>query len=240
VSDVLVLCYHAVSERWDADLSVRPEELERQLGMLSRRGYRGATFQRAVSDPPARRTVAVTFDDAYRSVIRLARPILDRLGFPGSVYVPTAFAGSERPLSWPGIDQWTGTEHEHELVPMTWDELRELADAGWEVGSHTRTHPHLTELGDEELASELRDSRAECADAMRRPCETLAYPYGDVDERVVAAARAAGYTQAAALPGRWHEPRPLEWPRVGVYYPDAPWRFRLKASPLARRLRALL
>jgi peptidoglycan/xylan/chitin deacetylase (PgdA/CDA1 family) len=240
VSDVLVLCYHAVSPDWDADLSVRPEALERQLGMLSRRGYRGATFSRAVTEPPARRTVAVTFDDAYRSVIALARPILDRFGFPGSVYVPTAFAGSEQPMSWPGIDHWTGTPHERELVPMSWDELGELANAGWEIGSHTRTHPHLTQIGDDELARELRESREECEAELGLPCDSLAYPYGDVDERVVAAARAAGYLNAAGLPARWHKPSQLAWPRAGIYQADAPWRFRLKASPLGRRVRALL
>src|SRR4051794_5293335 len=240
MSDVLVLCYHAVSADWEADLSVGPDVLDRQLDMLRRRGYRGATFSRAVTEPPARRTVAVTFDDAYRSVIELARPILEEFGFPGSVYVPTAFAGSGQPMSWPGIDDWEGTVHERELVPMSWDELSELANAGWEVGSHTRTHPRLTELDDEGLRAELSESRAECEDELGLPCDTLAYPYGDVDGRVVAAARAAGYRQAATLPERWHGPRPLEWPRVGVYQADAPWRFRLKASPLRRRLHALL
>ena len=240
MSDVLVLCYHAVSPDWDADLSVRPEALDRQLGMLRRRGYRGATFSRAVTEPPARRTVAVTFDDAYRSVIELARPILERHGFPGTVFVPTAHAGAERPMSWPGIDQWIGTRDEHELTPMSWDELRELANAGWEIGSHTRTHPHLTQLGDDEVASELGDSRTDVEDALGLPCDAIAYPYGDVDDRVTAAARAAGYRHAAALPGHWHSPRPLEWPRVGVYQADSPWRFRLKASAAARRLRALL
>jgi peptidoglycan/xylan/chitin deacetylase (PgdA/CDA1 family) len=240
MSDVLVLCYHAVSADWEADLSVAPDALDRQLGILRRRGYRGATFSRAIVEPPGRRTVAVTFDDAYRSVISLARPILDRHGFPGSVYVPTALAGAERPMSWPGIDRWIGTPHEHELTPMSWDELGELANTGWEIGSHTRTHPHLTQLGDDELQRELGDSRKECEDELGLPCDTIAYPYGDVDERVVAAARSAGYRHAAALPGRWHTPRPLEWPRVGVYQADSPWRFRLKASAAARRMRALL
>ena len=240
MNDVLVLCYHAVSPDWEADLSVRPDALDRQLGMLRRRGYRGATFSRALTEPPARRTAAITFDDAYRSVMDLARPILERHGFPGTVYVPTAHAGAERPMSWPGIDHWIGTPHEHELTPMSWDELRELANAGWEIGSHTRTHPHLTQLGDEEMARELGDSRTEVEEALGLPCDTIAYPYGDVDGRVTAAARAAGYRHAAALPGRWHSPRPLEWPRVGVYQADSPFRFRLKASAAVRRIRTLL
>ena len=88
MSDVLVLCYHAVSPDWPAPLSITPDAFERQLNLLVRRGYRGATVRDALSNPPAGRTVAITFDDAYRSIRELARPILDRLGMTASVYVP--------------------------------------------------------------------------------------------------------------------------------------------------------
>ena len=74
-----MLCYHAVSDRWPSPLAVRPEQLERQLALLVRRGYRGTTFEGAVSVPPAPRTLAVTFDDGYRSVLEHALPVLDRL-----------------------------------------------------------------------------------------------------------------------------------------------------------------
>ena len=61
-------------------LSVTPAAFERQLELLLRRGYQGATFHDAVTRPRAGKTVAVTFDDAYLSVLELALPILDRLG----------------------------------------------------------------------------------------------------------------------------------------------------------------
>ena len=213
MADVLVLCYHAVSERWPAPLSVTPEALEEQLELLVRRGYRGATFESVVSERPAERTVVVTFDDAFASVGELAAPILRRLGLPGSVYVVTDHPRwSEQPMSWDGIDQWLGTEHEHELRPLSWDRIGELAEAGWEVGSHTGSHPHLSRVRDEaELARELEGSRATLEDRLGRPCRTLAYPYGDHDERVVAATRRAGYTAASTLPGRFPKPTPL-WP----------------------------
>ena len=83
LSDTIVLCYHAVSERWPAPLSVTPQAFERQLELLVRRGYEGATFRDAVLGAHAGKTVVVTFDDAYLSVLELARPILDRLGLPG-------------------------------------------------------------------------------------------------------------------------------------------------------------
>ena len=73
MSDVLVLCYHAVSERWPAPLSVTPEQLDRQLSLLHRRGFHGVTLSEALAGLPADRVLAVTFDDAYRSVRDLAR-----------------------------------------------------------------------------------------------------------------------------------------------------------------------
>lgn len=238
MSDVLVLCYHAVSPRWPADLSVTPEAFERQLQLLVGRGYRGATFHDAVTSPSDGPTLAVTFDDAYLSVLELAKPIMDRLGLVGTVFVPTDYPEREGPMAWPGIDQWLGGEHEAELRPMTWTQMRGLAEAGWEIGSHTCSHPHLTELDEDTLDREMILSRKSCEQNLGRPCMTIAYPYGDYDMRVVAAAGRAGYQAACTLPARFHEAKPLEWPRVGVYHGDDDRRFRMKVSPLVRRMRA--
>jgi peptidoglycan/xylan/chitin deacetylase (PgdA/CDA1 family) len=240
MSDTLVLCYHAVSERWSADLSVRPGDLRAQLELLAGRGYRGATFAEAVDGQPDGRRVAVTFDDAFRSVADLALPVLERLGWPATVFAVSDFAASGDPLRWPGVDHWRGTPHRAELAGLGWAELAELARKGWEIGSHTRTHPRLTALDDARLADELRESRLACEAALRRPCESLAYPYGDVDDRVAAAAGAAGYSIAAALPARYHRPQALRWPRVGVYHGDDLRRFRLKSSRATRALRMAL
>ncbi|MEA2397784.1 MAG: hypothetical protein QOK25_1340 [Thermoleophilaceae bacterium] len=240
MSDLLVLCYHAVSPDWPAALSIPPEALERQLSQLARRGYRGVTVTEALTAPPAERTVAISFDDAYRSVLELARPILDRLGMRASVYVATDWPDRDPPMSWPGIEQWLGGPHESELSCMSWLELRGLADDGWEVGSHTCSHPRLPDLDDGALDAELRESRAECEDRLGRECQSIAYPYGAVDERVVEAAGRAGYRFGVTLPHGLHTPRPLHWPRVGIYHADAlaGWRWRLKVSPAVRRLRA--
>lgn len=237
-SDLLVLCYHAVSERWPADLSITPANLTAQLDLLAARGYRGVTFTEAVESPQDGRRVAVTFDDAYRSVLELGEPILARLGWPATVFVPTDFAGTERPMSWPGIDHWAGGEFDRELVPMSWEELDGLASRGWEIGSHTCSHPHLTELGDAALEDELRRSKAVCEERLGRDCASIAYPYGDHDGRVVEVARGAGYRTAGTLPSRMEARDPLRWPRVGIYYGDDLRRFKAKVSPLVRGLRA--
>lgn len=237
-ADAMVLCYHAVSETWSAKLSIHPDLLREQLRDLKKRGYRGVTFGELASGRAQGKVVAVTFDDGYRSVIELARPILAAEGFPGTLFVPTDWIGTERPMSWPGIDQWMGTEHEHELIPMDWDEVRALRDAGWEIGSHTNSHPKLSLVeSDEELTGELVDSRRRCAEELGS-CATIAYPYGDYDQRVVAAAADAGYDAAATLPDDSPAPRPLAWPRIGIYVGDDMRAFRIKTSAAVRRARA--
>ena len=104
---MLVLCYHALSDRWPAALSTTPERFEQQLQHLLGRGYEPATFTSAVKDPPASRTLAVTFDDAYRSVLELAYPIMDRLGIPGRCSRPRI--GSAATSRWPGTGSTNGS-----------------------------------------------------------------------------------------------------------------------------------
>jgi peptidoglycan/xylan/chitin deacetylase (PgdA/CDA1 family) len=238
MSDSIVLCYHAVSPTWTAPLSVTPEALERQLSWLVRRGWRATTFAGAVLEPPAARTLSVTFDDAFASVLSLALPILGDLGLPATVFAPTAFMSARGTLSWPGIDHWGDTAHAAELACMSWEELGLLAERGWEIGSHSRTHPHLTRIDDQALRTELADSREEVLTQLGLPCATIAYPYGDVDERVASAAGAAGYRFGAALSSRLTPAGLLRWPRVGVYNADTWGRFRLKTSRTMRRVRA--
>jgi peptidoglycan/xylan/chitin deacetylase (PgdA/CDA1 family) len=227
-----------VSEHWPADLSVTPAALEAQLRVLIARGYRTATFADAVLGAPARgRTLVVTFDDAFESVHRLARPLLARMGLRATVFVPTRQALHEGPMSWPGIDEWLGGPHERELRGMSREQLEELAADGWEIGAHTRNHPHLPPLDDERLAGELAGSREDCERELG-PCRTLAYPFGDADQRVRAAAQAAGFEAAAGLSPDLSDASRFYWPRIGVYQGDHERRFRLKVSQPVRRLRA--
>src|SRR5207248_4743496 len=109
--------------------------------------------------------------------------------------------------------------------------------AGWEVGSHTATHPLLPDLDDAVLEDELAGSRA-TIERRLGSCETLAYPYGRADERTAAAAARAGYLAAFTL-GRAHRPdEPRRRPRLDLRSVDDGLRLRLRLSggaALARR-----
>jgi peptidoglycan/xylan/chitin deacetylase (PgdA/CDA1 family) len=238
VPDVMVLCYHAVSPTWDATFSITPTSLRRQIRSLVRQGWHPTTFETAVGAPPAPKTLAITFDDAFASVKRYAVPILQELGAVATVFAPTGFMAGGETLQWPGIEEWVQTEHRSELTAMAWSDLRQLLDLGWEIGSHTRTHPRLTRCSDEQLREELAGAQTDLRRELGIDAAAIAYPYGDVDQRVVAAATEAGYRAGAALGSRLDKLGPLRFPRIGIYHVDAGWRFRLKVTRGMRELRS--
>src|SRR5205807_888813 len=134
-------------------------------------------------------------------------PGLERTGARATVFACTGYADDGRPLDVPELGGELAARPE-ELRTMTWDELRGLAERGIEVGSHTVSHLHLPTLSDTALEEELRWSKQRLEDELGGPCRLLAYPFGDCDERVRTAARAAGYEAAFGLPGdaTWRDP----------------------------------
>jgi peptidoglycan/xylan/chitin deacetylase (PgdA/CDA1 family) len=229
----LVLCYHAVAEGEPQRLAVRRETLESQLRSLLRRGYRPVAAADVVRGRG--RLLHVTFDDAFRSVAR-ALPLLAELGVPATIFACTSYARDGRAFAVPELRDDAAADP-GAFATMGWAALRTVASGGVEIGSHTVTHPHLPRLSDADLDRELRESREELQDELGTPCRYLAYPYGDEDDRVRAAARRAGYDAAFAVdPARGRVDR-FGLPRLAVYRHDTSAGFRLRTSPLLRRLR---
>jgi peptidoglycan/xylan/chitin deacetylase (PgdA/CDA1 family) len=129
--------------------------------------------------------VAWTFDDAFRSFAEEAVPEMEARAIPSTLFVPTEWSQrAERPdATFPGL---------------TPERLAALP-ASVEVASHSRSHPRLPELDDAALADELAGSRAELEAMVGRAVRTHAFPYGEHDPRVDAAARAAGYERCYGI-----------------------------------------
>jgi peptidoglycan/xylan/chitin deacetylase (PgdA/CDA1 family) len=227
-----VLCYHAVSAGWTSDLSLPPAVLVRQLRSLLR-WYRPVSADQVLD--AGRRALHVTFDDAFRSVAVVV-PTLRDLQVRATIFACSSYADDGRPLAVPELAEHAAAQPQ-ELATMPWDELRALADDGLEIGSHTSSHPHLTRLDDGELRAELSESRERIEDELRRTCRYLAYPYGEEDARVRAAARAAGYRAAFALRAESRPRDPFGFPRLGVWRNDGVARLTAKIA-LQAHLRA--
>jgi peptidoglycan/xylan/chitin deacetylase (PgdA/CDA1 family) len=182
----VVLYYHGVPAETRPGFARQMEALVRRATVL-RPGFNGSL-------PRGRHFVAVTFDDAFRSVAANALPELVSRELPSAIFVPVDFIGEA-----PGWDMEADTAGEQ---VMSVDELRSLPDLV-QLGSHTLTHPHLPRLDDGRLREELVTSRGKLADLLAKPVTLLAFPYGEYDERAVAVCREAGYERVFAI-----EPRP--------------------------------
>jgi peptidoglycan/xylan/chitin deacetylase (PgdA/CDA1 family) len=207
LSPPLVYMYHSVTP-YEVDpylVTVRPQRFDQQLRWLSRRGLKGVCMRELLA---ARRAgsgaglVGLTFDDGYADFASYAVPIMERYGFSATVFPIAARLG--------GDNEWDPEGPRKPL--MTAEQVRQVADAGMEVGSHGMHHVSLLSVADAELARELRDSRAALQDVSGQEVAGFCYPYGHVDSRAVRAVRSAGYGYGcaiwrSALTGRYALPR---------------------------------
>ena len=188
-----ILLYHRIEEHGPYDrFRVSPEDFRAQMQALKASGYTAIPISRLVEAITVgaalpSRPVVITFDDGWRSVYDEAFPIMQELRMTGVVYLVSSGIYSDPTM-------------------MHVAELEELAAAGWEIGSHTRTHPDLTQCA-ESLADEIRGSRTDLEMALGLPVRTLAYPFGGMDERVSSAMWSGGYSAGVGLGSSWEHNR---------------------------------
>jgi peptidoglycan/xylan/chitin deacetylase (PgdA/CDA1 family) len=143
--------------------------------------------------PPAG-AVAITIDDGYADVQTVA-PILHRHGFPATVFLVTGKAG--------GGNDW---DRDGELAGrplLSWAAVEKLVRDGLSVGAHTRAHPQLPRLPQDEAWKEIDGSRADLEARFGSPPDAFSYPHGRVDDATAALAREAGFALACGIePGR--------------------------------------
>jgi peptidoglycan/xylan/chitin deacetylase (PgdA/CDA1 family) len=223
---VLRIAYRAVGSTWASPRSMPESTLFTQLRMLRDRGYVGLTFsdaeRRIAEGTLPQRAVVVTFDGGHHSVLRAAAA-LNCVGFPATVFVVTGFVESGRPMRWPGVEAEPGRH----MRSLGWADLERLAEAGWEVGSHTVSHACLTDADEGVLDEQLGGSRQAIA-ARLGGCRSVSYPYGIADHRVARAAADAGYAGGCTLAGAHLEDGPFLRSRVELTAADTGLRLRVQ------------
>ncbi len=106
--------------------------------------------------------------------------------------------------------------------PLTWDEVRKMSDEGMEIGSHTVTHPVLTQLSEQILCYELMASKKRIEMEIGKEVLSIAYPGGkqtDHNEQVYQVSKQSGYTFGLAYDGGVNSllnPNPYQLKRLAV------------------------
>ncbi len=133
----------------------------------------------AVTNPSPQAKVSFTFDDGGSSTLLKAAPTLAQYGYSGTSYITTSCVGMTAVPNKCPAD--TGIPY------MTWSQIKTLQNNyGWEIGSHSVTHPLLTEINTRKLEQEVANSKAALVAQGINPT-SFATPYGDWNDKVVAA-----------------------------------------------------
>jgi peptidoglycan/xylan/chitin deacetylase (PgdA/CDA1 family) len=205
-----ILTYHSIDPSGSV-ISIAPHLFRQQMAFLAEAGTPVVPLH-AIRDTPG--AVALTFDDGFRNFYEHAFPVLQRYGFPATVFVVSAYCGGRN--DWP-------TQPRHNGVPllglMPWNQVAEVARGGIEVGSHTVTHPRMDRLSAAEIDAELDSSRAAIEDRIGRPVRSFAYPYGQSTAAVRAAVQ-SHFQWACGTELAYLSPASdlLNLPRIDVYY----------------------
>ncbi len=223
------LMYHSVDSGPQDPylLTVSPQRFAAQLAWLHRNGLRGVSMRELVRAYEQRTTdglVGLTFDDGYADFPRRVLPALRAHGFTATLYVVAGRMG--------GHNVWDADAPRKPLVTI--EQVRQLADAGVEIGSHGLSHRRMTGLGEEELATEARRSREVLESVVQRPVTGFCYPYGAVDAAAERAVAAAGYDYGAGIR---HQSTTSRWALPRCYVGERDGGLRLRAKRLRHALR---
>jgi peptidoglycan/xylan/chitin deacetylase (PgdA/CDA1 family) len=188
--------YHRVAPGRSTDrYTVSADNFARQMQHLADSRCHVAPLQDLVAaldgeaDLPDR-SVFVTFDDGFRHTFEHATPVLTRLQFSATHFVVTGLTGTS--------SIWMKQDQGCPAPLMRWSDIADLRRAGFEVGSHTVTHPALPAVDPEQAKAEIEDSKKALEDRLGTPVSYFAYPFGLFDPRVRDMVEAAGYKAACS------------------------------------------
>lgn len=167
----IILAYHRVlPDAAGVTLAVSCADFERQLQYLLKKKYTFVCLKDYLSAKG--KVCAVTFDDGYADNYYYAWLILKKYNIPATIFLTTAYIGQQKPFYWDLKNTTYFTKYDYAL---TWDQVREMAAAGMEFGSHTVQHYELDKLSEQEIQAELALSKSVIEKELKQPVVSLCY-----------------------------------------------------------------
>ena len=177
----IVIYYHGVKNEDTNQFKTQMKYLCNQCNVVSPSKIKAAPVKEGKT------LVAITFDDAFVNVLKNAVPVLKKHNLTAGICVPTGNLG--QPPRWKILPECSDT---FETV-MSREQVVELSKDGFEILSHTKSHPVLTEIDFAQLNLELSESKKTCEETVGHEIHGISYPYGAHNAEVCDLARTAGY-----------------------------------------------
>jgi peptidoglycan/xylan/chitin deacetylase (PgdA/CDA1 family) len=184
-NSAVVLLYHRFAEDGYPSTNIRTEQFESHLAQLKAGGYNFMSVAQAVDQMKQgavfpSRTVIITVDDAYKSVVDTGWPMMKAAGVPFTLFVSTD-----------PVDAGHGNY-------MNWNDVRRLAVEGVDIGHHTASHLHMVAAGLEVAMADVRKASERFNAELGAIPKIFAYPYGEYNLEMAAAIEKEGFTAAFA------------------------------------------
>ena len=186
-SGIIVLCFHGVEEN-------QKKKFARQMQIIEKRTVSIKNFYKPVKNNKQNLSICVTFDDAFANLLVNVIPIVDELHIPITIFIATDSLGT-----FPSWLQGSTHSDSKEMV-MSVDQLLELKkNILVTFGSHTMSHPRLSQMQEDEMREELCLSRGTIQEIIHEQIYDLALPHGDYNDRVIRVAMEEGYKKIYTL-----------------------------------------
>lgn len=193
-----IMFFHRVND-YDSDPLTTPSKVFNEIMEIISRDYRPVSLQALIKrigekKPFEPNTVVVTFDDGYKDNFLYAAPILERYDIPATFFITSGFIDTDRVFPWDGE---TNVKH----LLMTWDEVRELARMGFEIGAHTINHVNLGTAPIETAEKELFGCKEKIEWEIGQEVKAFAFPFGGRDcirEETLDIVRKAGFSSCCS------------------------------------------
>jgi len=209
-----VLVFHKLLDRFSyGATNFSPSRFERLMVTLLKSGWYSASPGEALSE--RERGVVVSFDDGYHHLADVLPDLIARLDLRPVIFVPTELIG--RPNRWDYSYRWRPTPHLDRAA------IRRLAELPVTFGSHGGSHTDLTLCRPAHLSREVADSRKLLQDLTGQAINSISYPFGRFNNRVLAAVQDAGYRHGFTMRFPHRSDTPLTWGRLPVYGFDTIW-----------------
>ena len=221
---ITVIAYHAIGDCDATDdrdlLFLSPATFEAQMGYLARHRQVVSLEDAASGSVPAGKpAVAITFDDGYRVLVDHALPVLERHGFPATVFVPTGHLGDR--------NRWDPPSR-CPLEIMSAEDLRDAEARGLLVESHGHQHISLADASFETARDDLAHSIDVLRELIGRTPRFLAYPFSEGSLEAQRAAESLGFVAGFNISGR--DGGPFARARVAIARLDPHWVFGPQTS----------
>jgi len=230
---MIILCYHSISDLRQDDLAVRIDDFRYQIEYLLKEGYENISLKEYYDilqngDCSSNRKFALTFDDGYADNYFNAFPILKERNLKATIFLITDYIGTERlfkPEKY--MAKFRGTPDIYRF--LNWDQVREMKEWGISFGSHSCSHPILTEVSLDEARKEIIDSKSIIEKNTGGHVGFICYPSGAFNDSIIDIVKRSGYEGGVVTSvscGVKNKSYTLK--RVSVYRADKRLKFRIK------------